>query len=173
MISNTVERNSVDTSKLILGFGAAAKAWEVANRRSNIPGRSTWKNEKWISQEEPLKGVGPSAADNNSALRLWLEPAVGRNGPLSTPSAGQRERKNLAPRRLSDMGFVTNVFSPSGTFSQNDDLKSPKENSIKERCCEDQLRNGLYLRGRYRFIRFSSHHPQLKSSLSAAFCNDG
>ena len=118
-----------------------------------------------------MKGVGPSAADNNSALRL--EPAVGRNGPLSTPSAGQRERKNLAPRRLSDMGFVTNVFSPSGTFSQNDDLKSPKENSIKERRCEDQLRNGLFLRGRYRFIRLSSHHLELKSSLSAAFCNDG
>ena len=165
MISNTVERNSVDTSKLILGFGAAAKAWEVANRRSNIPSRLTWKNEKWISQEEPLKGVGPSAADNNSALRL--EPAVGRNGPLSTPSAGQRERKNLAPRRLSDMGFVTNVFSPSATFRQNDDLKSPKENSIKERCCEDQLRNGLYLGGH------SSHQLEFRSSLSAAFCNDG
>ena len=109
-----------------------------------------------------MKGVGPSAADNNSALRLWLEPAVGRNGPLSTPSAGQRERKNLAPRRLSDMGFVTNVFSPSGTFSQNDDLKSPKENSIKER---DAVKT--------RFIRFSAHHLQLKSSLSVAFCNGG
>ena len=120
-----------------------------------------------MSQEEPLKGVGPSASDSNSALRLWLEPAVGRNGPLSTPSAGQRERKNLAPRRLSDMGFVTNVFSPSGTFSQNDDLKSPKENPIKKRCCEDQLRNGLYLGGH------SSHQLELRSSLSAAFCNDG
>ena len=121
----------MDTSKLILGFGAAAKAWEVANRRSNIPGRLTWKNEKWISQEEPLKGVGPSAADNNSALRL--EPAVGRNGPLSTPSAGQRERKNLAPRRLSDMGFVTNVFSPSATFLVKMMTWSPQKKTQSKR----------------------------------------
>ena len=39
--------NPVDTSKLILGRGAEARAWEATNRRRNIPGRESAEKMKY------------------------------------------------------------------------------------------------------------------------------
>ena len=39
--------NPVDTSKLILGRGAEARAWEATKRRSNIPGRGSAEKMKY------------------------------------------------------------------------------------------------------------------------------